>query len=123
MTESHAGEEIDKGIAAVGAVLGNAAEIAPFFRVPGFLTSKNTEAALGSRGLMTWSADVTGDDWKRISGAEIVKRAISRLEATSRGILLLHDIHEHTVEALPDLLKELQLSGLMLIMQPNSSAA
>jgi peptidoglycan-N-acetylglucosamine deacetylase len=112
MTESHAGEEIDKGIAAVGAALGNPAEIAPFFRVPGFLTSKNTEAALGSRGLMTWSADVTGDDWKRISGAEIVKRAISRLEATSRGILLLHDIHEHTVEALPDLLKELQQRGL-----------
>jgi peptidoglycan-N-acetylglucosamine deacetylase len=71
---------------------------------------KNTEAALAPRGLMTWSTDVTGDDWKRIGSDEIVKRAMSRLEAKGRGILLLHDIHEHTVAALPDLLKELKQS-------------
>jgi len=122
MTESQAGEEIDKGIAAVGAALGNPAVIAPFFRVPGFLTSKNTEAALASRGLMTWSTDVTGDDWKRIGSDEIVKRAMSRLEAKGRGILLLHDIHEHTVAALPDLLKELKQRGYKVVQVVAASA-
>jgi hypothetical protein len=64
---------------------------------------------------MTWSADVTADDWKRISGAEIAKRVMSGLEAKSRGILLLHDIHERTVAALPDILKELKQSGYKVV--------
>jgi peptidoglycan/xylan/chitin deacetylase (PgdA/CDA1 family) len=108
MTGKQAGAEIDKGIAAVGAALQDPAALAPFFRVPGFLTSKSTEAALASRRLMTWSADVPADDWKGISSNEIVKRAMARLDAKGRGILLLHDIHENTVAALPDLLKELK---------------
>jgi peptidoglycan-N-acetylglucosamine deacetylase len=115
MTEVQAGAEIDKGIEAVGAALENRAELAPFFRVPGFLTSKKTEAALASRGLMTWSADVPSDDWTGISSAEIVKRVMSRLEAKGRGIILMHDIHEHTVAALPDLLNELKQHGYRIV--------
>ena len=122
MTESQAGQEIDEGIAAVGAALENSTELAPFFRVPGFLTSELTEAALASRGLMTWSADVTADDWKRISSAEIVNRAISRLEVKSRGILLLHDIHEHTVAALPDLLNEFKQRGYKVVQVISANA-
>ena len=115
MTEAQAGAEIDKGIEAVGAALENPAELAPFFRVPGFLTSKTTEAALASRGLMTWSADVPSDDWKGISSDEIVRRVMSRLETKSRGIVLFHDIHEHTVAALPELLKQLQEHGYRVV--------
>src|ERR1700752_3426432 len=55
MSEAEAGAEIDKGIDSVGFAVGGRDELAPFFRVPGFLTSTNTEAALASRGLMTWS--------------------------------------------------------------------
>jgi peptidoglycan-N-acetylglucosamine deacetylase len=101
MTEQQAGREIDAGIEAVQNALRDPKEVAPFFRVPGFLTAKPTEAALAARGLMTWSADFPADDWKDISSAEIVKRAMSRIEAKGRGILLLHDIHERTVEAFP----------------------
>jgi enamine deaminase RidA (YjgF/YER057c/UK114 family) len=122
MTESQAGQEIDEGIAAVDAALGNSEQLAPFFRVPGLLTSEHTEAALACLGLMTWSADVTADDWKRISSAEIVKRAISRLEAMSRGILLLHDIHERTVAALPDILKELKQRGYKVVQVVSANA-
>jgi len=115
MTESQAGEEIDKGVKAVQAALGDQAELAPFFRVPGFLTSKSTEDALASRHLMTWSADVTGDDWRPISSAEVVRRAMSELEAQGRGVLLLHDIHERTVAALPELLNELKQKGFKVV--------
>jgi hypothetical protein len=115
MSEVKAGAEIDKGIDTVASALGGRDEVAPFFRVPGFLTSKNTEAAAASRGLMTWSADITADDWKRISGAEVARRAISGIEAKGRGILLLHDIHERTVEALPTILTELKLRGFKLV--------
>lgn len=115
MTQGKAGREIDAGVDAVGAALGSSAKLAPFFRVPGFLTSKSTEAALGSRGLMTWSADVPSDDWRGIGSAEIVRRTMSRLEAKGRGILLFHDIHEHSVEALPEILKELKLKGYKVV--------
>ena len=115
MSEVKAGAEIDKGIDAVASALGGRDEVAPFFRVPGFLTSTTTEAALASRGLMTWSADITADDWKRISGAEVAKRAISGIEAEGRGILVLHDIHERTVEALPTILTELKLRGFKIV--------
>jgi hypothetical protein len=64
---------------------------------------------------MTWSADITADDWKRISGAEVAKRAISGIEAKGRGILVLHDIHERTVEALPTILTELKLRGFKIV--------
>ena len=74
-----------------------------------------SEAALASRGLMTWSADITADDWKRISGAEVAKRAISGIEAKGRGIVVLHDIHERAVEALPTLLAELKLRGFKIV--------
>ena len=115
MSEASAGAEIDKGVDAVASALGDRDEVAPFFRVPGLLTSTTTEAALASRGLMTWSADITADDWKRISGAEVAKRAISGIEAQGRGILILHDIHERTVEALPTILTELKLRGFKIV--------
>jgi peptidoglycan/xylan/chitin deacetylase (PgdA/CDA1 family) len=108
MSEQQAGTEIDAGIEAVQAALGDPKDVAPFFRVPGFLTAKPTEAALAARGLMTWSADFPADDWKRITSGEVVKRAMSRIEAKGRGILLLHDIHERTVGALPIILSELK---------------
>ena len=45
MNEQQAGKEIDAGIEAVQNALGDPEELAPFFRVPGFLTAKPTEAA------------------------------------------------------------------------------
>ena len=125
MTRGGAGREIDAGIDAVRAALKSPTELAPFFRVPGFLTSKSTEAAIASRGLMTWSADVPSDDWRGIGSAEIVERTMSRLEAKGRGILLFHDIHEHTVEALPEILKELKLKGYKVaqIISANATVA
>lgn len=122
MDEEKAGIEIDEGIAAVAAALGNPSDVAPFFRVPGLLTSKSTEAALASRGLMTWSADFPADDWKKISSAEIAKRAITRIEAKGRGILLLHDIHAHTADALPVILHELKKRGYKIVQVVPASA-
>ena len=123
MSETKAGAEIDKGVDAVACAVGGRDEVAPFFRVPGFLTSTTTEAALASRGLMTWSADITADDWKGISGAEVAKRAISGIEAKGRGILILHDIHERTVEALPTILAELKLRGFKIVQIVPATAA
>jgi peptidoglycan/xylan/chitin deacetylase (PgdA/CDA1 family) len=95
--------EIDGGIAATATALGNPKELAPFFRFPGLGRTDPVEGYLASRGLMVWSADFPADDWKRISASEIVHRALRRLEAKGKGVLLLHDIHPATVLACRDL--------------------
>jgi hypothetical protein len=116
MPLTKAQEQIDQGFEAVQKALGSDYKVAPFFRYPGLLHQANSEAYLGERGIMAWSADFPGDDWKRrISPKEIVRRSLSRLEARGRGILLLHDIHKVTVAALPTLLAELKARGFKVV--------
>ncbi len=108
--------QIDGGIAAVDSALGDPEELAPFFRIPGLGRSPIVEDALADRSLVVFSADVVADDWfHHITPAQIVQRAMSRLEKRGRGILLLHDIHPWTVAALPELLKELKDNGFHVV--------
>jgi peptidoglycan/xylan/chitin deacetylase (PgdA/CDA1 family) len=109
-------EEIEGGIAAVSAALGDRGAVAPFFRIPGLDRSDAVDAALAARSLVVFSVDVVADDWHRhIAPAQIIKRAIARLEKRGRGILLLHDIHPWTVAALQGLLKELKEQGFHVV--------
>ena len=108
--------EIDQGRDSVSAALGDPAEVAPFFRIPGLGRSKVVEEELAKRRLTIFSADVVADDWFRhITPAQIVQRAMSRLEKAGKGILLLHDIHPATVLALSELLKELKQQGFHVV--------
>ncbi len=116
LSDQQVQQEIDEGIASVGAALGDPAKVAPFFRIPGFGRSPTVEEELAKRKLIVFSTDVVADDWFRhIKPAQIVQRAMSRLEKRGRGILLLHDIHPATVLALPDLLKQLKANGFHIV--------
>jgi peptidoglycan/xylan/chitin deacetylase (PgdA/CDA1 family) len=115
MPISQAEQEIDNGIANAAAALGDPAAVAPFFRIPGLLRRDEVERLLASRGLMTWSADFPADDWKHIPASEVMNRALQRIEARGRGMLLLHDIQPATVLALPGLLKELKARGYKIV--------
>jgi peptidoglycan-N-acetylglucosamine deacetylase len=116
LSDQQVQQEIDEGIASVGAALGDPKELAPFFRIPGFGRSDAVEEELAKRKLIVFSTDVVADDWLRyITPAQIVQRAISRLEKRGRGILLLHDIHPATVLALADLLKQLKVHGFHIV--------
>jgi peptidoglycan/xylan/chitin deacetylase (PgdA/CDA1 family) len=109
-------QEIDDGIAAISAALGDPKDVAPFFRVPGLARTDIMEKELAARSLAVFSSDTVADDWfHRIRASEIVRRAMSRLEARGKGILLLHDIHAVTVAALPELLKELKERGFRVV--------
>lgn len=122
MPVARAEQEIDEGIASVAGALGDADAVAPFFRIPGLLRAEGVEKYLASRAIMTWSADFPADDWKHIKASEILSRALDRLEAKGRGVLLLHDIQPATVIALPGLLKELKARGYRIVhVQPASA--
>jgi peptidoglycan/xylan/chitin deacetylase (PgdA/CDA1 family) len=107
--------QIDNGIAATAAALGDTGKVAPFFRFPGFGHTEAAHEHAAEKGLMVWGADFPADDWKRIGAREVARRALQRLEARGKGILLLHDIHQRTVEALPIILAELKARGFRVV--------
>jgi len=114
--------EIDKGIADVGAVLGDPRQVAPFFRVPGLAHSDAIESELSARHLISFGSDTVADDWHhRISPKRIISLAVSRLQARGKGILLLHDIHAATVAALPGILRDLKQRGFHIVQVVPSS--
>jgi peptidoglycan/xylan/chitin deacetylase (PgdA/CDA1 family) len=106
-------EEFNGGIASVTSVLGHPP--APFIRIPGLARTNAIDQYLASQKLMTWSADFPADDWTKISPTQVYTRALQRIEAYGKGILLLHDIQPRTVEALPTLLHELKRRGYRIV--------
>ena len=68
---------------------------------------------------MTWSVDFLADDWIRINNREVARRAIRRIEARGKGILLLHDIQPRTALALPEILSELKARGFKIGLVSN----
>jgi peptidoglycan/xylan/chitin deacetylase (PgdA/CDA1 family) len=108
--------EIDWGISDVGGALGDAKYLAPFFRIPGLARSDVLESELAARGLVVFSSDTDANDWHRhIKPSQIIALAMRRLEALGKGILLLHDIHPATAEALPGLLQQLKDNGFHIV--------
>ena len=108
--------EIDRGIADVGGALWDSKDLAPFFRIPGLARSDAIEKELADRSLVVFSSDTVADDWhRRIRSTDIVRLAVSRLEARGRGNLLPHDIHRTTAAALPDLLNKLKAAGFHVV--------
>ena len=115
MSVDQAAREIEEGFASLREAIGDPQAVSPFFRIPGLLRQKSVEQYLAAHGDMTWSADFVADDWTRINNSEVARRAISRIEARGRGILLLHDIHPRTVLALPEILNELKSRGYKIV--------
>lgn len=115
--------EVEDGIASVTAALGDPSEVAPFFRIPGLLRAEGVETYLASKSLMTWSADFVADDWRHLSAGEVLHRALTRIEARGKGVLLLHDIQPATALMLPKLLRELKRRGYRIVQVVPASAS
>jgi peptidoglycan/xylan/chitin deacetylase (PgdA/CDA1 family) len=109
--------EITAGFASVRAAAGDPRAVAPFFRIPGLLRSRQVEHHLASKSIAVWSVDAVADDWFRhVTPEDIVKKAMARLaEKDHRGVLLLHDIHPATAMAVPVLLRELKAKGYRIV--------
>src|SRR5262245_66133669 len=115
MTVDQASREIEDGFTSIRTALGEPSGVTRFFRIPGLLRQTPVENYLASQGYMTWSVDLMADDWTRISASEVVRRALDRIEARGRGILLLHDIQPANALGLPVLLQELKARGYRIV--------
>lgn len=111
-------DEIDRGINADNAALaGNPARTptAPFFRFPYFESTPELLDYVQSRKFAVFGADFWGSDWIKMTPDQQLKLLIERLEATRKGILLLHDPREQTAAMLPAFLRYLREHGYHVV--------
>lgn len=80
----------------------------PFFRYPYFAKSDALDALAAREGLIVIGSDVPARDWECRSAREVLANALAALDEKTSGIVLLHDIHRHTADALPAMLAELR---------------
>src|SRR5262249_18334784 len=67
-----------------------------------------TAASLGMKTVL-WNVD--SQDWADPVPQSIANRVVNQVERQKHGIILFHDIHERTTEALPLVIAELQKRG------------
>jgi peptidoglycan/xylan/chitin deacetylase (PgdA/CDA1 family) len=106
-----AAAEIDKGIAAVEMALHGKATTTPstpFFRYPFFEMTPATLDNLQRRGIAVFGADLWASDWLPMTPDQQLKLLTERLQATRKGIILLHDPKTQTAAMLPAFLRWLR---------------
>jgi peptidoglycan/xylan/chitin deacetylase (PgdA/CDA1 family) len=87
------------------------------FRPPYELHDKQTDAAVRSLGLVQvlWSA-TSGDDLPHPTKKSVARSVIRELQPGA--IILMHDIHPWTVDAMPAILKAIHARGLRAVSIP-----
>jgi peptidoglycan-N-acetylglucosamine deacetylase len=103
VTADKATSDIDRGVAAVKKV---ATTPVVWFRAPYGAKCKQLEDMLQSRGLKHFHWDLDPQEWKHndpVKAFNYVTGEVSH--SSSRNVLLLHDVKEVTVAALPNILQ------------------
>lgn len=81
------------------------------FRPPYGAETEKVLAAVASRKMKEVLWNIDSKDWADPIPKSIANRVIRQVDAEGRGIILFHDIHERTLEALPDVLETLKKDG------------
>jgi peptidoglycan/xylan/chitin deacetylase (PgdA/CDA1 family) len=113
LTEQQRKDEIEKGISAVKWALG--ASPAPFFRFPALQHPPEMVTYLGTRNIAMFSCDLDSFDFKARNAQQVIDVTFKKLDKLGKGIILMHDFHKHTAEALPALLKKLKAGGYKVV--------
>jgi peptidoglycan/xylan/chitin deacetylase (PgdA/CDA1 family) len=114
LTEDQRKEEIEKGISAVKWALGGIAP-APFFRFPALQHPPEMVTYLGTRNIAMFSCDLDSFDFKARNAKQVIDVTMKKLNKLGKGIILMHDFHKHTAEALPELLRTLKAGGFKVV--------
>src|SRR6202012_1708861 len=113
LTDDQRKEEIEKGISAVKWALGTAP--APFFRFPALQHPPEMVTYLGTRNIAVFSCDLDSFDFKARNAQQVIDVTMKKLDKLGKGIILMHDFHKHTAEALPELLRRLKSGGYKVV--------
>lgn len=114
LTEDQRKEEIEKGLSAVKWALGGVSP-SPFFRFPALQHPPEMVTYLGDRNIAMFSCDLDSFDFKARNAQAVIDVTMKKLDKLGKGIILMHDFHKHTAEALPDLLKKLKAGGYKVV--------
>jgi peptidoglycan/xylan/chitin deacetylase (PgdA/CDA1 family) len=120
LTEDQRKEEIEKGFSAVKWALGGTSP-APFFRFPALQHPPEMVTYLGTRNIAMFSCDLDSFDFKARNAQQVIDVTFKKLDKLGKGIILMHDFHKHTAEALPALLRKLKEGGYKVVqMKPKA---
>jgi peptidoglycan/xylan/chitin deacetylase (PgdA/CDA1 family) len=114
LTEQQRIEEIEKGFSAVKWALGGVSP-SPFFRFPALQHPPEMVTYLGTRNIAMFSCDLDSFDFKANSPKQVIDVTMKKLDKLGKGIILMHDFHKHTAEALPELLRRLKEGGYKVV--------
>src|SRR4051812_9161097 len=114
LNEDQRKEEIEKGFAAVKWALGGVSP-APFFRFPALQHPPEMVTYLGERNIAMFSCDLDSFDFKASKPQVVIDNVMRKVDKLGKGIVLMHDFHKHTGEALPELLKRLKAGGYKVV--------
>jgi peptidoglycan/xylan/chitin deacetylase (PgdA/CDA1 family) len=114
LSEDQRKEEIEKGFSAVKWALGGVSP-APFFRFPALQHPPEMVTYLGTRNIAMFSCDLDSFDFKARNAQQVIDVTMKKLDKLGKGIILMHDFHKHTAEALPELLRKLKANGYKVV--------
>jgi peptidoglycan/xylan/chitin deacetylase (PgdA/CDA1 family) len=114
LTEQQRKDEIEKGFSAVKWALGGVSP-APFFRFPALQHPPEMVTYLGERNIAMFSCDLDSFDFKASKPQQVIDVTMKKLDKLGKGIILMHDFHKHTAEALPALLRRLKDGGYKVV--------
>src|SRR5579872_412884 len=114
LSEDQRKEEIEKGFSAVKWALGGASP-SPFFRFPALQHPPEMVTYLGTRNVAIFSCDLDSFDFKARNPQQVIDVTMKKLDKLGKGIILMHDFHKHTAEALPELLHRLKAGGYKVV--------
>ena len=113
LTEQQRKDEIEKGFSAVKWALGTSPS--PFFRFPALQHPPEMVTYLGTRNIAMFSCDLDSFDFKASKPQQVIDVTMKKLDKLGKGIILMHDFHKHTAEALPELLHRLKAGGYKVV--------
>src|ERR1700675_3638890 len=114
LTEQQRKDEIEKGFSAVKWALGGVSP-APFFRFPALQHPPEMVTYLGTRNIAMFSCDLDSFDFKARNAQQVIDVTMKKLDKLGKGIILMHDFHKHTAEALPELMHRLKAGGYKVV--------
>jgi len=107
-------QEVEMGNSAVHMAAAGG-KIAPFFRFPELQHLPQLLSYLAERNIAIFSTDIDSRDFAMHKPDQVVKSVMSQLEKHGKGIILMHDLHRNTAEALPELIRQLKAGGYKVV--------